>query len=357
MQASGLDAICQMGLGTQLDRLPKASIGVAEVYLDGTRCARIPTGAIGGQLAMISQPALLEMIVSEAKHHPTFQLVHGATVRDVIHQNGRVAGVRADTPDGPRDFLADIVIGTDGRHSTLRKRGFFAEMTEPQDFDVLWVEVPLPSWWEPGAVRTELSQDSMTAYIVTSESQLRIAFVITKGGFKELGAQSTEAWTEELIRRTTPEMAQYLRSHRDAIGRAVLLDVVVGRLASWTAPGMLLIGDSAHPMSPVAGQGINVAIRDALVAANHLCPVLLAGADASTLDAAARQVEIERTPEIVATQAHQKKQGELFMKPGYRLRLMLRLLSLMSHTGLLKLMMGKRAKALSHGAVPVRLTV
>jgi 2-polyprenyl-6-methoxyphenol hydroxylase-like FAD-dependent oxidoreductase len=222
---------------------------------------------------------------------------------------------------------------------------------------VLWVEVPLPSWWEPGAGRIELSKDSMTAYVVTSDGQLRVAFVITKGGFRELRARSMEAWTEELIRRTTPDMAEHLRSHRDAIGRAVLLDVIVGRLASWTAPGMLLIGDSAHPMSPVGGQGINMAIRDVLVAANHLCPALLAGADAATLDAAAQQVEVERTPEIITMQVHQEKQGQHFLRPGDRIRLSLRLLSLLVHTGLPQLLMAKRAKALSHGVVPVRLNV
>ena len=357
MQASGLDALCQMNLSDQLDRLPKAPISVGEIYLNGTRRARIPMSIFGGQIAMIAQRALLEMIVNEAKQHRTFHFVQGAMVRDVIQQNGRVAGVRADTPEGPREFLADIVIGTDGRNSILRKRGSFEEMADPQDFDVLWVEVPAPSWWEPGAIRTEVSQRSMTVYMMSSDGRLRIAFIIAKGGFKELRARPTESWTEDLIRRTTPEMAEHLRIHRDAISRAVFLDVVVGRLARWTVPGVLLIGDAAHPMSPIGGQGINVAIRDSLVAANHLCPVLLAGADASTLDAAARHVEIERTPEIVAMQAIQKKQGDLFMKAGYGLPLGLRLLSLLSNTGLFNLLMGKRAKALSHGVVPVRLTV
>ena len=229
-----------------------------------------------------------------------------------------------------------------------RKQGPFTEMKAPQNFDVLWVEVPLPDWWEPNTARTEIGRNYLTAFLPTADGQLRIAFTITKGGFKELRAQGTEAWTEELIHRTTPQMVDYLRAHRDAVSRAVVLDVVVGRLATWTAPGLLLIGDAAHPMSPVGGQGINMALRDAVVAANHLCPVLAAGGDAAAIDAAARQVEVERTPEIVATQQHQEKQGRLFLEPGFRTRLLQRLLPFLARTGLARLLMGKRAKAEWH---------
>jgi 2-polyprenyl-6-methoxyphenol hydroxylase-like FAD-dependent oxidoreductase len=152
-------------------------------------------------------------------------------------------------------------------------------------------------------------------------------------------------------------MADYLRAHRDAVGRAVLLDVVVGRLTSWTAPGLLLLGDAVHPMSPVGGQGINMALRDALVAANHLVPVLSAGGDAAAIDAAARQVEQERAPEIVTMQEHQSKQARLFLSPGLGTRLLLRLLPILARTGLMRLLMGKRARAFAHGVVPVRLNV
>ena len=357
LQLSAIDAIRQMGLGDQLERLPKTSINMVEFHLGGKLCGRIPAAAFGGQAALISQPALLGMLVDQAKKYPSFQLALRTTARDLIREDGRVAGVRTDTPARSRDYRADLVVGTDGRHSTARKHGPFTEMKAPQNFDVLWVEVPLPDWWEPNTARTEIGRNYLTAFLPTADGQLRIAFTITKGGFKELRAQGTEAWTEELIHRTTPQMVDYLRAHRDAVSRAVVLDVVVGRLATWTAPGLLLIGDAAHPMSPVGGQGINMALRDAVVAANHLCPVLAAGGDAAAIDAAARQVEVERTPEIVATQQHQEKQGRLFLEPGFRTRLLLRFLPFLARTGLARLLMGKRAKALSHGTVPVRLTV
>src|SRR5262249_46303833 len=132
----------------------------------------------------------------------------------------------------------------------------------------------------------------------TADGQLQVGFVISKGGYAALRAAGAEAWTEELIGRLPAYLAAHLRAHRKAVAGATLLNVVCGRLTEWTAPGLLLIGDAAHPMSPVGAQGVNIALRDALVAANHLCPVLTAGGDPSALDAAARRVRDERWPEI-----------------------------------------------------------
>ncbi len=91
-------------------------------------------------------------------------------------------------------------------------------------------------------------------------------------------------------------LAEYIRAHRDEIDGPIRLNVLVGRSRKWTTPGVLLIGDAAHPMSPVRAQGINLALRDAIVTANHLVPVLQSGVDAAALDAAARAVQREREP-------------------------------------------------------------
>src|SRR5205807_81674 len=124
-------------------------------------------------------------------------------------------------------------------------------------------------------------------------------------------AGGAEGWTEELIGRLPDYLADHLRAHREAVAGAALLDVVCGRLTEWTAPGLLLIGDAAHPMSPVGGQGVNIALRDALVAANHLCPVLTSGNDPSAIDAATQRVRDERWPEIVAVQEMQQDQARM----------------------------------------------
>jgi 2-polyprenyl-6-methoxyphenol hydroxylase-like FAD-dependent oxidoreductase len=110
-------------------------------------------------------------------------------------------------------------------------------------------------------------------------------------------------------------------------------------------------------MAPNGGQGINMALRDALVAANHLCPVLARGNDDAAIDDAARQVAAERLPEIVAIQEHQRKQTQTFLRsdrPSSRLAMWL--LPLLAKSGLARLLIGKRLRALQHGVVPVRLT-
>src|SRR5207249_7619434 len=116
-----------------------------------------------------------------------------------------------------------------------------------------------------------------------------------------------EGWIEEMARHVSPDLAAHLRAEGRTITHPFLLDVVCDRLERWSLPGLLLLGDAAHPMSPVGGQGINIALRDTLVAANHLGPVLVDGGAAEAIDAAARRVQDERLPEVTAIQRLQQR--------------------------------------------------
>jgi 2-polyprenyl-6-methoxyphenol hydroxylase-like FAD-dependent oxidoreductase len=282
----------------------------------------------------------------------------GTAVRDLIRVGDRVAGVSADGPDGPREFSADLVIGTDGRYSTVRKRGAFTELPSPQHFDVLNFMVPLPDFWpDRTTVRLELGPGCITGGIPTADGRLWVGMTIQKGQYKSLHAVGPDAFTEELLHRTSPDLAAHLRANAEPLKHPVLLDVIVGRLATWTAPGLLLLGDAAHPMSPIGGQGINVALRDALVAANHLCPVLSRGNDVLDIDAAAQRVAAERKPEIVVVQEHQRKQTQTFLRSDrFSSRLAMRFLPFLARSRLLRLLLGHRLRILQHGVVPIRLT-
>ena len=360
LQPSGLDALAQMGLGERLARLPQARVDHMEIYRTGLLLTRVPTAALGMEEGrMFSQPALLEMVTGAARQFPSFHLEMGVTVRDLLRDGGRVAGVRADTPHGPREYRADLVIGTDGRHSVTRKQGGFTELRLQQGFDVLWTRVPFPDFLpDRRTTRIYLGGGHAAFLIPASDGTAQVGFTIRKGDFPALRARGLEAWTEELLGSVPTELATYLRGHRAALGRAVLLDVVCGRLERWSVPGLLLLGDAAHPMSPVGGQGINLALRDALVAANHLCPALAVGGAAAAVDAAARRIEEERLPEIALMQDLQQRQARLFFEPDrLSFRLFFRALPLLARAGLLARLFRRRISRFAHGTVPVRLAV
>jgi 2-polyprenyl-6-methoxyphenol hydroxylase-like FAD-dependent oxidoreductase len=358
LQPSGIDAFDQMGLGDQLRQLPRAIIKTIDLYQGGRRRARIATESLGFIGCFIPQPAVLAMLTDQSRKHPSFELHMGTAVRDLIRSGDRVTGVQAEGPDGPREYLADLVVGTDGRYSTVRKRGALTELPSPQHFDVLNFMVPFPACWpDRTTVRLELGPGCITVGIPTADGRLWVGLTLQKGQYKDLRAGGPDALTEEMLRRTSPDLVAHLRANPQALKHPVLLDVIVGRLETWTAPGLLILGDAAHPMSPIGGQGINMALRDALVAANHLCPVLTRGKAAADIDAAARQVAAERMPEIIAIQEHQRKQTQTFLRSDrFASRLAMRFLPFLARSSLLRLLLGNRLRSLQHGVVPIRLT-
>jgi 2-polyprenyl-6-methoxyphenol hydroxylase-like FAD-dependent oxidoreductase len=360
LQRSGIDAFRQMGLGEAFDRLPYIELQTIEMHADGRLVIRTDGAAFGRrQTRVVPQPAVLQMLADEAGKFPGFRLERGVTVRDFLREDGRVAGVRA-AADGPREYRADLVVGADGRHAATRKHSGLPELSGPQEaYDVLWFKVPFADSY-PDRATMLMSRSASRAGLVfpLADGQLQVGLIIPKGAFAALRARGTEAWTEELIGAFPAYLADHLRAHREAVAGATLLNVVCGRLTEWTAPGLLLIGDAAHPMSPVGGQGVNIALRDSLVAANHLVPVLAAGADPTAIDAAARRVRDERWPEIVAVQEMQQNQARILMAPdGWRSRMINRLLPWLVRTHLLQWLHRKDYVMIADGAVPVRLNV
>ena len=247
LQPSGMDVFDQMGLGDRLRQLPQAIINTIDLYQGGRRRARLATESLGFIPRFIPQPAVLAMLTEESRKHVSFQLHMRTAVRDLIQAGDRVVGVQAVGPNGPSEFAADLVIGTDGRYSTVRKRGAFTELASPQHFDVLNFIVPFPDFWpDRTTVRLELGPGCLTGGIPTADGRLWVGMTIQKGEYKDLRAAGPDAFTEELLNRTSPDLAAHLRANAEALKHPVLLDVSVGRLESWTAPGLLLLGDAAH---------------------------------------------------------------------------------------------------------------
>jgi 2-polyprenyl-6-methoxyphenol hydroxylase-like FAD-dependent oxidoreductase len=360
LQLSGIDAFRQMGLGEKFDAVPYIEAKMVEIYFGGKLILRADPAELGrAQARIVSQPAVLQLLADEAGKQASFRLERGVSMRDFLRENGRVVGVRATVNGETREYRADLVIGADGRNAATRKHSGLTDLSTPQDYDLIWLKVPYPKDYPDRSTGVfEMAPKRAALAFPTADGQLQVGFVIPKGGYAEIRSRGTKAWLDELIGRLPAYLAEHLRAHRDALSDSTVLNVVCGRLEKWSTPGLLLIGDAAHPMSPVGGQGVNIALRDALVAANHLVPVLTVGANPAEIDVATQQIQDERWPEIVTVQKMQEHQAKmLFVPDGWKTRLLQWLLPLLLRTGLLQRMNRKEYKLMSEGAVPVKLVV
>src|SRR5207249_4314195 len=279
LMPSGAEALGAMGLGPALDALPQTRVETLDIFRGARRVLRVrprDLGAPGPRI--VSQPALLELLVGEAGRFPGFRLERGATVRDLVREGERVVGLRFDTPAGSREVRGELVIGADGRASVLRARAGLRARRAEQAFDVVWCKVPQPAFLDQTTARAYLGHGHFAFVFPSYDGRLQVGWIIDKGSFGDLRRLGIEGWIEEMARHVSPDLAAHLRAEGRTITHPFLLDVVCDRLERWSLPGLLLLGDAAHPMSPVGAQGINIALRDALVAANHLGPALAGGA-------------------------------------------------------------------------------
>jgi 2-polyprenyl-6-methoxyphenol hydroxylase-like FAD-dependent oxidoreductase len=224
-------------------------------------------------IVLMPQWDFLDFIAEQAKRYPAFQVLMEAEVSDLIVESGCVAGVRAITPDGELEVRADLVIGADGRHSTVRERAGLEILDLGAPMDVLWMRLSR----RPGDPGQTLGRfDAGRIFVmINRDDYWQCAFVIPKGGYDEIRGRGLAQFREEIAR-----LAPYLRDRTgelDDWSDVKLLSVSVDRLRRWYRPGLLCIGDAAHAMSPVGGVGINLAIQDAVAAANILAPRLKLG--------------------------------------------------------------------------------
>ena len=308
----GIDALFEIGLRGVLESIPSRRLQSWNIWIDGEEVFVIPEPIDElGERAMrvVSQPALLEKMVEEAGRYPSFSFECGTRVHNLIHDAGdRIVGAELRTDDGTREVRTDLVIGTDGRGSLVRTRAGLQLELLPEQYDVLWFKMPAPEALREGcSFMIAVAAKQHPAICYTSwDGRIQYGLIMPKGGLKELREKD---WVSESVRSAPRWLAEHVFARRGEIEGPTRLNVVVGRSRMWTVPGVLLLGDAAHPMSPVRAQGINLALRDAIVAANHLVPILKNGAQPGALDAACRAVQAEREPEIVRAQKLQNREA------------------------------------------------
>jgi 2-polyprenyl-6-methoxyphenol hydroxylase-like FAD-dependent oxidoreductase len=225
-------------------------------------------------IALMPQWNFLDFLADHARHYPSFHLRMEARATELMTEQGRVVGLQAETPEGPLAIRAELVVGADGRHSDVRERAGL----EVEDFgapmDVLWFRLSK----RPSDDQQTLGRIQAGVVFVTLDrgDYWQCAYVIPKGGFDELRRGGLEAF-----RKAVTQLNAQFVDRVDEISSwddVKLLTVTVDGLKRWYRPGLICIGDAAHAMSPIGGVGINLAIQDAVAAANILWEALREGA-------------------------------------------------------------------------------
>jgi 2-polyprenyl-6-methoxyphenol hydroxylase-like FAD-dependent oxidoreductase len=249
-------------------------------------------------IAFMPQWDFLNFVAEQAKKYSFFHLLTQAEVTELIEENGVVAGVQVKRPDGTMEVRAKLVVGADGRHSIVRQHAGLMVTNLGAPMDVVWMRINR----RPGDPKQTLghAEAGRIFVMIEREEYWQCAFVIPKGAFEETKQKGLAAFRQEMVRMAPflGDRAEELRTWDDVS----LLTVVVDRLERWSRAGLICIGDAAHAMSPIGGVGINLAIQDAVAAANILGPRLQRG-DLSVYDL--EQVQQRRMFPTRATQAMQ----------------------------------------------------
>jgi 2-polyprenyl-6-methoxyphenol hydroxylase-like FAD-dependent oxidoreductase len=223
-------------------------------------------------VALMPQWDFLNFLADKARRFPRLQVIMSAQVTSLIEAAGRVVGVKVATPHGPLEVRATLVVGCDGRTSTVRAGSGLVVQDLGSPIDVLWFRISKRAG-DPEQVLGRLGVDKMIVTIDRND-YWQCAYVIGKGGFELVHAAGLEAFKAAVAdgARFLSDRVDELKSFDDI----KLLNVSVDRLTTWSKPGLLCIGDAAHAMSPVGGVGINLAIQDAVATANLLAAKLKA---------------------------------------------------------------------------------
>jgi 2-polyprenyl-6-methoxyphenol hydroxylase-like FAD-dependent oxidoreductase len=259
-------------------------------------------------IAMMPQWEFLDFVADEARAYPHFELIRNAEATDLVEESGRVTGVRYREEGEERTIRARLTLAADGRTSRIREAAAMPVRDLGAPMDVLWFRVP-----RQRGVRNESTgvfASGRIMALIDRGDYWQCAYVFPKGMVEEVRGRGIEAFRDEVA-----EIAPMLRERIGTVASwddVKLLSVSLDRLEQWHRPGLLVIGDAAHAMTPIGGVGINVAVQDAVAAANALAGPMAQGED---VDPLLGRVEKRRLPAVRITQGFQRVAQERIISP------------------------------------------
>lgn len=298
---STLEVMHELDLAADLLRLPHENVERLGGMVGGQRVAigdfrRLPVAY--PFIAMMPQWDFLNFLAEEGRRYAHFRLDMRTEATGLVERDGRIAGVRANSSDGPIEIAADLVVACDGRGSVLRRAAGLEVEDLGAPMDALWFRLPREAGDEAGTMG--IIERGRILVLINRGTHWQTAFVIPKGSLASLQARGLD-----VFRRAVAALLPLPAARLDAVASwddVKLLVVKVDRLKRWWRPGFLAIGDAAHAMSPIGGVGINLAIQDAVAAANILAAPLREGRLSDDHLAA---VEARRMPPTRRTQRMQ----------------------------------------------------
>jgi 2-polyprenyl-6-methoxyphenol hydroxylase-like FAD-dependent oxidoreductase len=295
---STLELMCELGLIDEFLKLPHQKVQTLTGQIGAEHLTMVDFGHLPTQckyIALMPQWDFLNFLAGQAKRYKTFDLHMKTDATDLIEDAGRVVGLLAQGPEGELTIRADLVVGCDGRHSTMREKAGLKSEDYGAPMDVLWFHLPHKATDSPDTFG-HIEAGKMMIMLDRGD-YWQCAYVIAKGGIEKVKGEGLEAFRKRVV-----EMSPFVA---DRIGElkswddVKLLSVTVDRLKKWWRPGLLCIGDAAHAMSPIGGVGINMAVQDAVAAANRLAGPLKAG---TVTDADLQAIQDRRTLPVRFTQ-------------------------------------------------------
>jgi 2-polyprenyl-6-methoxyphenol hydroxylase-like FAD-dependent oxidoreductase len=278
IQPGAMEIMDELGISDRLlEQVPHSKTGKMEFSLGGQTVTFADFSRLKTRhpyITIISQVKLIEFLTAEAKRYPNFQLLIGASVQQLIEEDGIIRGVRYRGQGGWHEVRSQLTVGADGRFSQIRKLAGMELKKTAAPMDLLWFRLPRHPEESEG-LRVRYGSKRVLVTYNTSDQNWQIACVIPKGSHRQIQTAGIEALRQSIV-EVVPEFGDRVEHLKDW-KQTSLLSVQMGRLSQWYRPGLLLLGDAAHVMSPLGGVGITYAIQDAVAAANILSEPLKRG--------------------------------------------------------------------------------
>ena len=361
LMPSGKEVLDQIGIDLDKENIKYRKVDKLNIFYKGALIGNPDIEFIKeGQFRWASQPQLLEKIIDKSSNFENFKFFRGYRAEDLVYEGERVNGVKISNLNEDIFLSGKVVIGFDGRNSMVRRKLAFSVEKFHQPADVLWFKVPYPENFIPGSQAFfSLFPMSLLVCVPVYDQKMQVGWVIPSGSYGELKQQGKEKWIEFIRKNSPKNFSNHLKEclDKNKISDPFVLKMTLDRVKKWNKSGALLLGDAAHTMNAVGGQGLNIALRDAIVCANHLVPLLKTNADKTDLDFAFEKIEKERLNEVRQVQEIQSRPPKFIFVNKYLVDLILPIIKIIFKFKVIKRFADKEFDKISKGFDKVKLEV